>query len=42
MNFPAVLLLAAAAVATNPIVANVGMADPHAHVFDGRVYIYGS
>ena len=28
-------LLLAAAVGSNPIVPNVGMADPHAHYFGG-------
>jgi len=26
----------------NPIVSDVGMADPHGHVFDGHVYIYAT
>ena len=39
------LLLAATAtlnLSGNPIVPNVGMADPHAHVFGDRVYIYAT
>ena len=36
------LLAATATLAANPIVPNVGMADPHAHVFGDRVYIYAT
>jgi hypothetical protein len=41
---PALLLacLVAAAHGANPIVPNVGMADPHAHIFEDRVFIYAT
>ena len=35
-------LLGSVARAANPIVPNVGMADPHGHVFNDRVYIYAT
>jgi hypothetical protein len=31
---------ALAAMAANPLVPNVGMADPHIHVFDGKAWMY--
>ena len=37
-----VLLAAPLTSARNPIVPNVGMADPHAHVFGERIYVYAT
>eukprot|EP00039_Didymoeca_costata_P020773 m.342381 g.342381 ORF g.342381 m.342381 type:complete len:467 (+) comp21319_c0_seq1:31-1431(+) len=37
-----VLSLLNVCLAGNPLVPNVGMADPHAHVFNDRVYIYAT
>lgn len=34
------LCLLPAAMAGNPLVPHVGMADPHVHVFNGKVYMY--
>ncbi len=36
----ALLALAGKAQANNPLVPNVGMADPHGHVFQNKVYLY--
>jgi hypothetical protein len=39
----AVLTLICAVVnASNPVVPNVGMADPHVHFWDGMFYMYAT
>jgi len=35
-------LLAGYAMGANPVVPNVGMADPHVHFFNGRFYMYAT
>lgn len=32
--------LAAVATASNPVVLNTSIADPHIHIFEGRAYMY--
>ena len=38
----AMAMVALLAFSANPIVPNVGMADPHGHVFGDKVYVYAT